>query len=78
MANHSEEQRTMRIYSSLPLLAISEKGVMDKKFRDINLRLKQIDKSIIELESERADLYLNKAKLLEEVDKMQEEQNDRD
>jgi len=66
MGRYTQQQRTMNINSTLELLSVSEKGVLDRDIKETNRRLSQIDMERAVLNAEERDLYLKKAKLLEE------------
>lgn len=66
----SDKQRSMNLHTSLPLLAISEPAKIHSRIREIDNRLRIIDREVIILESERGDLYLEKAKELEKQDQL--------
>lgn len=67
---YTKKQKTMKLHTSLPLLSITEPALIHNKIKDINNRLRVIDREVIILESERSDLYIEKAKALEKQDKI--------
>lgn len=73
MAKHyNEKQRQMNLNSNFSHLFVSEKGMADKKAKDLKDRLRQITREIISLESERKEKHYALGRLLDEMARLKE------
>lgn len=70
---YTDEQKRLNLRTEgLRLLTIEEPAKVHNRIKDINNRLRVIDRDVIVLEAERRELYLEKAKLLDQQDRLKE------